>query len=75
MKSRRFNGNVSRASNRKDIIAGNLLQCGILSGLMPLWVNLDRVDRAGTSIHVRYASKSDQIGPSQRTVAKFQKRT
>ena len=32
----------------------------------PLWVNLDRVDRAGTSSHVRYASKSDQIDPSQR---------
>src|SRR5262249_16198597 len=59
----------------RDTTAGNLLQCGILSGLMPLWVNLDRVDRAGTSIHIRYASKSDQIGLSQRTVAKFQKRT
>src|SRR5262249_3374833 len=32
-------------------------------------VNLDRVDRGGTSIHVRYASKSDQIDASQRSAA------
>src|SRR5262245_11592710 len=35
----------------------------------------DRVDQGGTSIHVRYASKSDQIDASQRTVALCQEPT
>jgi hypothetical protein len=57
------------ASNRKDSTprcGRRLLRCGISTRLCPLWVNLNRVDRGGTPIHVRYASKSDEMDASQR---------
>jgi hypothetical protein len=44
---------------------------GFNPGRCPLWVIFVRSTRFQRSRHVRFASNSDQIGASQRTVAKF----
>jgi hypothetical protein len=42
---------------------------------IPNCVNLDAFGRGAATVHVRYASNSDQGGDSQRNVAKCQQRT
>ena len=58
------------ARRGQSLPKGRVVRHSKIARPMTLRVNLNRVDGGGTSIHVRYASNSEQIGRVARNVAK-----
>ena len=73
--SRRFTSHFSPCFQAEDTTARDLLHCGISRSLCRLWVSRVASGRSQRSRHVRYASNSDPIGASQRSVVMCQERS